>query len=89
MNITEDKTLVLEYTNAVKLVKSLKGRVRFQVNISAFLPTEGNMGFNGWSSILISRTKFLEVLEGYQFLCENRGAKISLKLYAPSYGSEL
>lgn len=74
---------VMEIDNALKFVRNAEGRVRCQVKVSAFLPTDEEMGFEGMTFISVSRETMLKVIEDVgENLCRKRGAKIKLRCNA-------
>jgi len=82
--ITKDEELFFNSTaEAVKFVRNLENRVRFQVHICAFLPIpdEEGRGFQGGTCITISREKFMEALNDVgRVLVDQRGAQINLSV---------
>jgi hypothetical protein len=88
-HIRNDDKLTFDKTeNAIRYVKNLDGRVRFQVNVTAFLPTENERGFEGSTFITISRATFQKVIADMgRTLVDDRGAKIVLRVTASTgYG---
>ena len=72
--------LVLDIDEALKFVRNAEGRVRCQVRVSAFLPTDDKMGFEGSTFIHVSRETMLKIIEDVGVnLCRKRGAKIKLR----------
>lgn len=74
----------LEFTSvaaATAYVKSLRGKVRFQVMVEAFLPTEGDRGFPGSTFITIPKAQFIQVLDsmGFTFV-DARGGRFVLRV---------
>lgn len=89
--ITKDEELIFEDAEkAAAFVRDLKGRVRFQVMARVFLPTTEGRGFESVACITISRKKMMEVIRSaLSPTLQSRGAKIKLRLTAPSGGSGL
>lgn len=89
--ITKDEELIFEDAKkAAAFVRDLKGRVRFQVMASVFLPTAEDRGFENVACISISRKQMMEVIcSTLSPTLQSRGAKIKLRLTAPTGGSGL
>lgn len=64
---------------ALGTIKNADGRVRFQLMVHAFLPTDEGRGFDGQACITVSRKDMLKaVADMGKVLCTDRGAKIRL-----------
>lgn len=83
--ITKQETLDLSLEDAVLYLRRVYGRVRFQLKVSAFLPTQNDRGFEGVHFISVSRNQMIETVEQMgRVLCTDRGAKIRLHLTPPT-----
>ena len=88
--ITEKQSLVLERDEALKYIKNLRGKVRYQVFVSCFLPTEGNKGFEGSTCISVSRKDMIKIIgKACSETLSKRGAKVKLKARPSEYSDGL
>ena len=86
--IKEDAKLEFNTVESAQdYITSLRGKVRFQVNVTAFLPTTDGRGFEGSTFVSISKADFLRVLGDMgRTLVNERNAKLVLRVSAPVNG---
>lgn len=88
MTEVKKEKLFTTIADATRYVRNMKGRVRFQLMVHAFLPTEEGRGFNGTTCISVSRSQFVQALEGMgTTLVDQRGGKIKLRITKSSFDS--
>lgn len=84
--ITKNETLILERDEALSYIKNLKVKVRYQVFVHPFLPTEGDRGFEGCACLNISRKEMIRVVgSACSKTLADRGAKVKLKTSVSEY----
>lgn len=73
---------------AYRFARDLKGKVRYSLMVTAFLPTTEDKGFEGMTFIRVTRRQFLEAMKNTcSKTLEERGAKVRLHLTAPDEDS--
>lgn len=81
--ITKKETLTCTAAEADAIIRNADGRVRFQVKVSAFLPTSDERGFEGLTFITISKSEARRVVRSMLQHLEERGARVRLHMSPP------
>lgn len=79
--VTKEEVRICTRQEAHSIIKNADGKIRFMVKLSAFLPTDGNRGFEGITFITVSKKEAAKiVLDLLSETLEGRGGRLRLHM---------
>lgn len=84
--MTEQVSHTVTLQEAKKLIVGVKGKKRFSLIATSFMPTNEDRGFEGTAGITVTHKQFLTAIE--HMLSEsyaNRGAKLRIHISPPRF----